>query len=48
VTQTDGKIQDSRQRQNANLAYERLSVTQELREQASFALDLAQARYNLG
>ena len=34
--------------QDANLAYERLSVKQELREQASLALDLAQARYNLG
>ncbi len=29
-------------------AYERLSVTQQLREQANLALDLAQARYNLG
>jgi outer membrane protein len=29
-------------------AYERLSVTQQLREQATLALDLAQARYNLG
>lgn len=29
-------------------AYERLSVTQQLREQASLAFDLAQARYNLG
>jgi outer membrane protein len=34
--------------QDTNRAYERLSVTQELREQASLALDLAQARYNLG
>jgi len=34
--------------QDANRAYERLSVTQQLREQASLALDLAQARYNLG
>ncbi len=34
--------------QNTNSAYERLSVTQQLREQASLALDLAQARYNLG
>jgi len=33
---------------DTNRAYERLSVTQELREQASLALDLAQARYNLG
>lgn len=29
-------------------AYERLSLTQQLREQASLALDLAQARYKLG
>jgi len=29
-------------------AYQRLSVTQQLREQASLALDLAQQRYNLG
>ena len=29
-------------------AYERLSVTQQLRDQASLALDLAQSRYNLG
>jgi outer membrane protein len=29
-------------------AYERLSVTQQLREQANLALDLAQARYKLG
>jgi len=28
--------------------YERLSVTQQLREQASLALELAQSRYNLG
>jgi outer membrane protein len=34
--------------QDSNRAYERLSVTQQLREQASLALDLAQARYNLG
>jgi outer membrane protein TolC len=34
--------------QDTNRAYERLSVTQQLREQASLALDLAQARYNLG
>jgi outer membrane protein len=34
--------------QNTNSAYERLSVTRQLREQASLALDLAQARYNLG
>jgi outer membrane protein len=34
--------------QDTNRAYERLSVTLQLREQASLALDLAQARYNLG
>lgn len=34
--------------QDSNRAYERLSVTQQLREQATLALDLAQARYNLG
>ena len=34
--------------QDSNRAYERLSVTQQLLEQASLALDLAQARYNLG
>jgi len=34
--------------QDTNRAYERLSVTHQLREQASLALDLAQARYNLG
>jgi outer membrane protein len=34
--------------QNSNEAYERLSVTQQLQEQANLALDLAQARYNLG
>jgi outer membrane protein len=34
--------------QDTNRAYERLSVTQQLREQAGFALDLAQSRYNLG
>ncbi len=34
--------------QDTNRGYERLSVTQQLREQASLALDLAQARYNLG
>src|SRR5262249_8101124 len=33
---------------DTNRAYERLSVTQQLREQASLTLDLAQARYNLG
>jgi len=34
--------------QDTNRAYERLSVTRQLLEQASLALDLAQARYNLG
>jgi outer membrane protein len=34
--------------QDSTRAYERLSVTQLLREQASLALDLAQQRYNLG
>ena len=34
--------------QDTNRAYERLSVTRQLREQADLALDLAQARYNLG
>jgi outer membrane protein len=34
--------------QDTNRAYERLSVTGQLREQASLAFDLAQARYNLG
>jgi outer membrane protein len=34
--------------QGTNRAYERLSVTQQLREQAGLALDLAQSRYNLG
>jgi outer membrane protein len=34
--------------QESRRAFERLSVTQQLREQASLALDLAQARYNLG
>ncbi|HET8926064.1 MAG TPA: TolC family protein [Candidatus Acidoferrum sp.] len=34
--------------QDTNRAYERLSVAQQLREQAGLALDLAQARYNLG
>jgi outer membrane protein len=34
--------------QDTNRAYERLSVTQQLREQASLSLNLAQARYNLG
>ena len=34
--------------QNTNRAYERLSVTQQLREQADLARELSQARYNLG
>jgi outer membrane protein len=34
--------------QDTNRAFERLSVTQQLREQAGLAFDLAQARYNLG
>lgn len=34
--------------QDTNRAYERLSVTRQLREQADLALDLSQARYNLG
>ena len=34
--------------QNANQAFARLTVTQQLREQANLALDLAQERYNLG
>ena len=33
---------------NANTAYERVSVTQQLFDQASLALDLAQTRYRLG
>jgi outer membrane protein len=33
---------------NANAAYDRLAVTQQLLEQAQLALDLAQARYKLG
>ena len=33
---------------NATTAYSRLSVTQQLTEQANLALNLAQARYNLG
>jgi outer membrane protein len=33
---------------NANTAYERVSVTQQLFDQASLALDLAQTRYSLG
>lgn len=34
--------------QDSNRAYERLSVTQQLRKQADLALELAQSRYNLG
>jgi outer membrane protein len=34
--------------QDTARAYERLSVTQQLREQAALSLDLAQSRYNLG
>ena len=34
--------------QQTNQAYERLSVTQQLSEQANLALNLAQSRYNLG
>jgi outer membrane protein len=34
--------------QDSNSAFERLSVTRQLREQANLSLDLAQARYNLG
>jgi outer membrane protein len=34
--------------QDTARAFERLSVTQQLREQASLALDLSQSRYNLG
>jgi outer membrane protein len=33
---------------NANTAYQRVDVTQQLLNQASLALDLAQTRYNLG
>lgn len=34
--------------QDTNRAYERLSVTRQLREQANLAFDLAQSRYTLG
>ncbi len=34
--------------QDTNSAYERLSLTRQLREQAGLAFDLAQSRYNLG
>jgi outer membrane protein len=33
---------------NANTAYQRVSVTQQLLDQANLALDLAQTRYNMG
>jgi outer membrane protein len=33
---------------NANTVYERVAVTQQLLDQANFALDLAQTRYTLG
>lgn len=33
---------------NANTAYDRISVTAQLLEHATQAVDLAQARYNLG
>ncbi len=33
---------------DTNRAYERLSVTRQLRDQAGLALDLAQSRYNIG
>jgi len=33
---------------NANAAYQRVSVTQQLFDQAKVALDLAQTRYSLG
>jgi outer membrane protein len=33
---------------NANTAFQRVSVTQQLLDQASLALDLAQTRYSLG
>jgi outer membrane protein len=33
---------------NANNAYDRLAVTQQLLEQANLALNLAQSRYKLG
>jgi outer membrane protein len=34
--------------QDTNRAYQRLTVTEQLKEQASLAFDLAEARYNLG
>jgi outer membrane protein len=54
---TDERLRDLRDRisrdvrtswLNANTAYERLAVTQQLVEQATLALSLAQSRYNLG
>jgi outer membrane protein len=54
---TDERLRDLRDRisrdvrtswLNANTAYERLAVTQQLVEQANLALSLAQTRYNLG
>lgn len=54
---TDERLRDIRDRisrdvrtswLNANTAYERLAVTQQLVEQANLALSLAQTRYNLG
>jgi outer membrane protein len=33
---------------NANTAYQRLAVTQQLLDQANLALNLAEARYHLG
>jgi outer membrane protein len=33
---------------NANTAFDRLAVTEQLVEQANLALSLAQSRYNLG
>jgi outer membrane protein len=34
--------------QNSNQAYERLTVTRELQNEADLSMDLAQSRYNLG
>jgi outer membrane protein len=54
---TQGRLLDLRNRisrdvrtswLNANAAYEKLNVTQQLFNQAQLALDLAQTRYNLG
>ena len=54
---TDGRLRDIRNLisrdvrtswLNANNAYQRLAVTQQLQQQAKVALDLAQARYKLG